>query len=72
MIFKNAPKFWFLPKLMEHCREGPQKEIILPNGQTIWVPAREKSVSSIIDRTFLAWKVFKGEADALFWPGNDR
>ena len=33
-----------------------------------WVPARPLHVSTLKDRLLIAWKVFKGEFDALEWP----
>ena len=33
-----------------------------------WVPARPLHVAPLKERFKIAWKVFKGELDALEWP----
>lgn len=37
------------------------------NGSSYWVPARGVNHATLIGRIRLAWSVFTGKADALFW-----
>ena len=43
----------------EQCRDT--------EGREYWQPARPEGRSSFIARFVLAWKVFTGECDALYW-----
>lgn len=36
-----------------------------------WVRARAIGAPSIADRFVMAWHVFTGRADALYWPGQE-
>lgn len=65
----RAPSSWELPSLLDHCKTGPQigiKEM----GMTRYMPARPEGFFSLPSRAKLAWAVFCGRADALFWPGQ--
>lgn len=46
-----------------------QREIVL-GGKKLWVPARPIGWSSIKKRLSMAWDVFRGRADALYWRGQ--
>ncbi len=35
-----------------------------------WVAARPLGFASLLERIALAWAVFAGKADALFWEGQ--
>lgn len=35
-----------------------------------WVPARYMGLDTIPNRLKLAWDVFRGKADALYWKGQ--
>jgi hypothetical protein len=64
-MLNTAPNSWQLLDLLAHCDEGP-KAII--NG--VSVPARPYGFYSLSERCRLAWAVFTGRADALFWHGS--
>jgi len=66
---KQAPSKWDIAQLTDHIKTGPQAGIQV-GGMTIWVPARPLGFNSIPSRLRLAWMVFKGQADALVWPGQ--
>jgi len=61
----QCPNLIYLGNLLENVHDTQTK---LPNGD--WVPARALGFSSLWSRLTLAWLVFKGEADALLWPGQ--
>lgn len=44
-----------------------QRNIVRPDGRTTWVTARPISSPSLFRRIKLAWDVFRGHADALYW-----
>lgn len=59
---REAPNEWTGRALVEHINKGPRKGC---NGK-YW-PARPIGLFSIANRFKLAWAVFTGRADALFW-----
>ena len=63
-MFTQAPNEWTSTRIAMHIKAGPQT--LTPHG--IWQPARPYGLYSLIYRIRLAWSVFKGDADALFWP----
>jgi len=67
MTFSHAPSRWELPRLLDYTKEGEASCVTIA-GITIYCPARPEGFFSIISRIRLAWDVFKGEADALYWP----
>lgn len=60
---KDAPNEWTVETLCRHINSGQQSG--LPDGR--YVPARPIGFYSIPSRARLAWAVFTGKADALFW-----
>jgi hypothetical protein len=60
---RRAPYRWVLGPLLRHCREGLKQQ--QPDGS--WMPARPLGYDSLSMRLRLAWAVFTGRADALFW-----
>jgi hypothetical protein len=68
-MFEKSPEYWPLQQLIKHCDEGEKTGMQLGDGTIRWVPARpEGSYYSFTDRLSLAWKVFTGKADAVYWP----
>lgn len=66
--YKQAPSLYTLENLIREVNSGEaQAGIETPTG-TKWVPARSLGYFSIRSRLRIAWKVFKGEADAFTWP----
>lgn len=65
-MLNQAPCEWTIRSLVQHIKEGPQSS---PDG-THWEPARPYGMFTLTSRVRLAWLVFKGEADALRWPGQ--
>jgi hypothetical protein len=66
-VFERAPQLWHVDSLVKHCDVG-EKIGMKVSGSTYWVPARpEGSYYSFSDRLNLAWKVFTGKADAVYW-----
>jgi hypothetical protein len=63
-MFKRAPNKWLLPDLIAHAAEGPHK---LVEGVG-YMPARPEGFFSLQSRIALAWAVFTGRADVVFWP----
>lgn len=64
-MLNNAPHKWTI--------EALEMEIRCPTAQTevgggYWQIARPYGFFSLSSRFRLAWAVFTGEADALFWP----
>jgi len=41
------------------------------NGRTAWVRARPLTFTRFSKRVKMAFDVFKGRADALYWPGQN-
>lgn len=66
MKLLKAPSLYTLEllrsnELLDTMRQGEDEK---------WVPARPIGYFSLANRLKLAWMVFKGEADAFTWPGN--
>jgi hypothetical protein len=68
-MLRRAPVRWDLSNLIEHIKNGPQEGRKLA-GMTIYTPARPEGFFSFGSRLHLALAVFRGQADALFWPGD--
>ena len=67
----KSPSEWELGSLIDYALHGGSQARIETNGITQWVPARpSKNLDTLPERARLAWAVFKGQADALFWPGG--
>jgi hypothetical protein len=62
-MLNSAPKRWTLSELRKHIDYGPQTET-----KAGYEPARVYGFYSLRSRLRLAWDVFTGEADALYWP----
>lgn len=60
---KHAPNSWTGHSLIAHVKTGPQAS---RDGKR-YEPARPMGFYSIASRLRLAWAVFTGQADALFW-----
>jgi len=60
---RYGPNPWSLKQLMEYCRNGP----ITGSAERGWMPARPLGLDTLSSRLRLAWAVFTGRADALFW-----
>lgn len=67
MALNSAPHEWTIGSLLKHAKDGPHVQ--LKNGGQWW-PARPYGMFSLRSRFRLAWAVFTGRADALFWPGQ--
>lgn len=65
---KHSPNKWELPALLDYVKHGGCEVGVTIAGMTRWSPARPEGFFSIVWRIRLALAVFKGEADALFWP----
>ena len=52
------------------CTEWDLTKEIQFKGRKLWVPARPVGYPSWRSRIRLAWAVFTGKADALFWDGQ--
>jgi len=63
MKHRQAPNRWTLRSLQAHCAAGIRQQA--PDGS--WMPARCLGMDSLTSRLALAWSVFIGRADALFW-----
>jgi hypothetical protein len=61
-MLNSAPCKWTITELKDHFLYGPMHGA----GQ----PARPYGLFSFHSRLELAWAVFTGKADALFWPGD--
>ena len=61
---KNAPTRWTGYELIQHVQKGPRESI---PGSGREQPARPLGLFSLPSRARLAWAVFTGRADALFW-----
>ena len=67
----HSPSSWELPSLLDYVKSGECQCGVKIAGVTMYVPARPmKNLDTLPERLRLAWLVFKGEADALFWPGQ--
>ena len=67
-MMNKAPSRWELPALIDHVKHGGIQAGVKVGGMTVWVPARPEGFFSLGSRFRLALAVFRGEADALFWP----
>lgn len=66
-MFKKAPTLWRIDSLVRHCDIGEKAGMDI-GGSTYWFPARpEGNYRTFRQRLTLAWKVFSGKADAVFW-----
>lgn len=61
-----GPIAWTIKEIAKHCYKGPQVEI----EKGVWEPARPLGMAFIMYRLQLAWDVFNGKADALYWPNQ--
>jgi len=43
------------------------KKCVDQEGNEYWIPARPEGMYSLKSRFILAWKVFSGKCDALYW-----
>ena len=66
-MLNSAPNRWTLHSLREHMESGPQTSVA---GGMLWEPSRPYGYFSLPSRVKLAWAVFTGKADALFWPNQ--
>lgn len=66
-MLNQAPYRWTIRHLLDTARKGPHAR--MPDGQ--WEPARPFGFFSFPSRLSLAWAVFTGRADALFWPDQN-
>ena len=69
-MLNQAPNDWTINDLARHIEIGPQARLN-DDWPPIYAPARPYGLFSISSRLRLAWMVFKGEADALRWPGQN-
>jgi len=69
-MLNKAPSRWNTFALAQHFHTGPSAGIKTLNGEEYWVPARPLGLFSLRSRISLAWAVFTGKADALFWEGG--
>lgn len=65
-MLNQAPHSWTIDSLLKAANEGPHT---LVNGR--WEPSRPYGYFSLRNRARLAWQVFTGRADALFWPNQN-
>jgi hypothetical protein len=67
----HSPSEWELSALLDYAQFGGVQAGIKIAGMTQYVPARPmKNLDTLPERLRLAWAVFTGKADALFWPGQ--
>ena len=67
----HSPSEWDLSSLLDYARLGECQAGVRIAGITQYVPARPmKNLDTLPERARLAWAVFTGKADALFWPGQ--
>lgn len=67
----QSPSEWELPALLDYLRKGEVEVGIKIAGLTQYAPARpSKNLDTLPERIRLAWSVFTGRADVLFWPGQ--
>lgn len=67
----HAPSEWELASLLDYAKSGECQAGVKIAGLTQYVPARPmKNLDTLAERMRLAWAVFTGRADALFWPGQ--
>lgn len=66
-MLNSAPNEWTIRSIAKHCYKGPMAEV--KKGE--WEPARPYGFYSMQSRLRLAWDVFTGKADALYWPNQE-
>lgn len=67
----HSPSDWEVGSLVDYALHGGCQAGIDIGGVVEWVPARPmKNLDTLPERLRLAWAVFTGRADALFWPGQ--
>ena len=67
----ESPSEWELSELLDYCKSGTCQMGLEVGGIIQYVPARPmKTLDTIPERLRLAWAVFKGRADVLYWPGG--
>jgi hypothetical protein len=64
-MLNSAPARWTIGQLRKHIAGGAQTETTAG-----YEPARVYGFYGLRSRLRLAWDVFTGEADALYWPGQ--
>lgn len=64
---KNAPALYTLRSLFEYVERAPRVRI-----DNAWVPSRPLAVRSLRKRLRLAYEVFIGRADAIYWYDEPR
>lgn len=62
------PSIWRLDLLETYLRDPVGRHL----GCNTWVPARPNGFTSFRSRCTVAWLVFRGRADALTWPEDQR
>ena len=64
----NMPRKYKLSHILNgndpHASD-PSMEIVMPDGESYWIPARGYEVPNLRNRVSLAWSVFTGELDAI-------
>lgn len=63
-MLNQAPYEWTIRELLKASKEGPHCQV-KGGGYEL---ARPYGMFSLRSRLRLAWAVFTGRADALFWP----
>ena len=63
-MLNQAPYEWTIRQLIKAAKDGPHCQV--KGGD--YEPARPYGMFSLRSRFRLAWAVFTGRADALFWP----
>ena len=66
-MLNTAPNAVNIHRLVEEIR-NPSEQCQYPDGS--WGPARAYGFYSLSSRLKLAWHVFTGKADALYWPSQ--
>ena len=65
-MLNSAPNEWTLASITKHVVKH-ECSTQTKNG---WEPSRPYGLFSLKNRCRLAWAVFTGQADALFWPNQ--
>jgi hypothetical protein len=69
-MLNTAPCRWTIEEIAKHIESGPRCG--LPGQyRAEYMSARPYGYYSLGSRLSLAWAVFSGKADALFWPGQN-
>lgn len=66
MALNSAPNRWSVDEIHDYMSNS---NAVVETGFRI-TPARPYGFFGLASRLKLAWAVFTGEADALFWPGQ--